>query len=120
MVSSLCLLTYSIASVGTYIHPSAYAVIDIDLLIEINSKEWPFIEGFLASRATFNTRQIELFWEAAAAELDQRLKAVRILVCGNAGIGKSTLINKTFGLPMVFPCINVDVSNADSYADRNQ
>lgn len=29
------------------------------------------------------------------------VKACRILVCGRTGVGKSTLINKVFGVPMV-------------------
>lgn len=27
--------------------------------------------------------------------------AIRVLVCGNTGVGKSTLINKTFGVDVV-------------------
>lgn len=29
---------------------------------------------------------------------DDALKTIRILVCGNTGVGKSTLINKIFGV----------------------
>lgn len=35
----------------------------------------------------------------AAPQAD--VKACRILVCGRTGVGKSTLINKVFGVPMV-------------------
>lgn len=31
------------------------------------------------------------------------LPAIRVLVCGNTGIGKSTLINKVFGVEVVCP-----------------
>lgn len=31
------------------------------------------------------------------------VKAFRILVCGKTGVGKSTLINKVFGVEMVSP-----------------
>jgi predicted GTPase len=34
------------------------------------------------------------------------LRDFRILVCGKAGVGKSTLINKVFGIPLVSPKIS--------------
>lgn len=38
------------------------------------------------------------FWCCrGATELDN-LKSIRILVCGNTGVGKSTLINRVFGI----------------------
>ena len=33
----------------------------------------------------------------------EHLRDFRILVCGKAGVGKSTLINKVFGVPLVSP-----------------
>ena len=86
---------------GTFIHPSAYLVYDIDIPIPVNARGWSFHLDFLAFRERVVWNEEQMFWEQATDEIDGRLKAVRILVCGNAGIGKSTLINKVFDLPMV-------------------
>lgn len=41
------------------------------------------------------------FWsDRLPVEVDD-LKSIRILVCGNTGVGKSTLINKVFGIKRV-------------------
>ena len=40
------------------------------------------------------------FWDDALLPADE-VGAVRILVCGNAGVGKSTLINQVFGKVVV-------------------
>ena len=42
-----------------------------------------------------------IFWEHGKDETPVQLDAVRVLVCGNNGIGKSTLINKVFGFEIV-------------------
>jgi predicted GTPase len=43
------------------------------------------------------------FWDHAAADdfSSDAIWPIRILVCGNTGVGKSTLINKVFGVPIV-------------------
>ena len=109
-----CIDVTNVASLGTYIHPSAYIVYDIDYLITMykmkdlthNTKHDmgdKFLNGFQLFRGTFEWTSINCSWDAINDEVDDRLTAIRILVCGNAGIGKSTLINKTFGLPLVIP-----------------
>lgn len=42
-----------------------------------------------------------IFWEHGKDEIPLQLDAVRILVCGNNGVGKSTLINNVFGEEIV-------------------
>ena len=38
------------------------------------------------------------FWtDRETSEIDE-LKSIRILVCGNTGVGKSTLVNRVFGV----------------------
>ena len=38
------------------------------------------------------------FWSEEDTLENDGLKAIRILVCGNTGVGKSTLINRVFGV----------------------
>ncbi len=38
------------------------------------------------------------FWSDVTPALDDGLKFIRILVVGNTGVGKSTLINRVFGI----------------------
>ena len=38
------------------------------------------------------------FWGNKPTQEIDGLKSLRILVCGNTGVGKSTLINKVFGV----------------------
>jgi ABC-type thiamine transport system ATPase subunit len=55
---------------------------------------------------------MKIFWDHAPMVTDNNLKAMRILICGNAGVGKSTLLNKVFDLPLLrypwlIPSINL-------------
>lgn len=34
-------------------------------------------------------------------EFEMKMRSCRILICGNTGVGKSTLLNRVFGIPMV-------------------
>ena len=44
------------------------------------------------------------FWQSDEEIVDpQRPGTIRVLVCGNTGVGKSTLINKVFGVEAVSP-----------------
>lgn len=45
--------------------------------------------------------EASIFWEHGRDEAPVQLDAVRVLVCGNNGTGKSTLINKVFGFEIV-------------------
>lgn len=38
------------------------------------------------------------FWSDGDPLENEGLKTIRILVCGNTGVGKSTLINQVFGV----------------------
>ena len=41
------------------------------------------------------------FWNSRTPTHAEHLKSIRILVVGNTGVGKSTLINRVFGVDMV-------------------
>lgn len=61
----------------------------------------------------------KVFWDHAPMDTDSNLKAIRILICGNAGVGKSTLLNKVFGLPLMryawlIPSINLKLIPQDT------
>lgn len=89
---------------GTIIHPSVYLLLDERINIALETKELKlqrFIEDWrermlgLTSDGLVNAG----FWldeEESDATLNPG--AIRVLVCGNTGVGKSTLINKTFGV----------------------
>ena len=46
-------------------------------------------------------------WAKGAIALENNMSVFRILVCGRAGVGKSTLINRVFGVELVtnHPCL---------------
>lgn len=90
---------------GTFIHPAVYLVLDEYLHAILNNKAFPDLnlledwrwrtlgdldklpnQGFWNDRDTFDIEQPH---------------AIRILVTGNTGIGKSTLINRVFGTELV-------------------
>lgn len=54
------------------------------------------------------------FWNGGALDTDDS-GPIRILVCGNSGVGKSTLINKVFGVD----AMNVSILIAESVTQRN-
>lgn len=91
---------------GTIIHPSVYLLLDENTGVALETKELKlqrhiedWRERMLGSRdGIVNTG----FWLGADTDDDDaELGALRVLVCGNTGVGKSTLINKTFGVDVV-------------------
>ncbi|KAG9871202.1 hypothetical protein KCU63_g1688, partial [Aureobasidium melanogenum] len=84
---------------GTFIHPSAYFFYDWWNDFTFRSRDWSICESFLKFRDHVMTADDTdaIFW--SRANYDKRPEKFRILICGESGIGKSTLINKTFGFP---------------------
>ncbi|KAJ3579964.1 hypothetical protein NPX13_g602 [Xylaria arbuscula] len=85
---------------GNIIHPSMYAVLDrnnryYDQGIFKSRKK--ALSGFLEC---IDDQGQPLPWLEGLALQDTGVKAFRILVCGKTGVGKSTLINKVFGVEM--------------------
>ncbi|GAP87641.1 putative ras GTPase [Rosellinia necatrix] len=89
---------------GTIVHPSVYFVSDVydrlGFTGEIhqygdglnNFREVNFVKHEVRGSAYMDP------WRATLADLGgPELKNCRVLVCGRAGVGKSTLINKVFG-----------------------
>lgn len=94
---------------GTIVHPSVYLLLDEHISIALDTKEAKL------QRQLERWRDIMLgtnksgmpnfgFW-GGGDEAEDAIDAgpIRVLVCGNTGVGKSTLINKTFGVDVVGP-----------------
>ena len=90
---------------GTILHPSIYLLIDENSGISLEMKELElqrhleeWRERMLGSdKGVVNTG----FWLDEDEDDAMDPGAVRVLVCGNTGVGKSTLVNKTFGVDVV-------------------
>ena len=52
----------------------------------------------IAFRESMIPTENQQFWDAETDGMPTGINHIRILVCGNNGIGKSTLINKVFGI----------------------
>lgn len=93
---------------GTIIHPSVYFVNDVYDRLGFTGELNPYIDGlnnFRHSGFAKHEVQGNVYmdpWRATLADLGgPELKNCRVLVCGRAGVGKSTLINKVFGATVV-------------------
>jgi predicted GTPase len=86
---------------GTFIHPSVYLLVDCYPEIYVNRKSWGFTRDLMMFRNKVIVDESAIFWEHGKDEIPVQLDAVRILVCGNNGVGKSTLINNVFGEEIV-------------------
>ncbi|KAI0969771.1 hypothetical protein F4678DRAFT_438136 [Xylaria arbuscula] len=89
---------------GTVIHPSVYFVSDVYDRLGFTGELNQYIDGLNNFRlSAFVKHEVQGSaymdpWRATLADLGgPELKNCRVLVCGRAGVGKSTLINKVFG-----------------------
>lgn len=101
--SPLYLLTEHVqAPQGTIIHPSVYCCLDEFIVQAPSLPKMPDrgrIENWRAKMlGTEHHVRNQGFWSDGDLLEDDGLKAIRILVCGNTGVGKSTLINQVFGV----------------------
>ncbi|KAF6841016.1 hypothetical protein CMUS01_03680 [Colletotrichum musicola] len=89
---------------GTFVHPSVYLLLDWQLGLSLDMQEFPFFSHLHGWRDKTLGYQGEVpvqgFWNDSVkwSQEQEELGAIRILVCGNVGIGKSSLINKVFGV----------------------
>lgn len=90
---------------GTIIHPSVYLLLDEYLYAVLNNKDFPSLDFIESWRPKIMGVEHELpnqgFWNDRALFDIEQPHAIRVLVCGNTGIGKSTLINRVFGVEIV-------------------
>ena len=95
----------SLAPQGTIIHPSVYQIYDEYLHISLNKKVRAYREDIdqwsVKMLGQTNGLLNQGFWiDRKRVEVDDP-SSIRILVCGNTGVGKSTLINQVFGVDVV-------------------
>ena len=102
---------------GTIIHPSVYLLLDEHINVALETKELKlqrqiedWREKMLGSKnGVVNTG----FWLDEDEDDDPDPGAIRVLVCGNTGVGKSTLINKTFGVDVVGSTLRLSIVRTD-------
>lgn len=91
-------------SAGTVLHPSLFCILDRTPIMFEQARFKPY-KGQLADFEVNCMRtgtDGEAPWLEGSELLGTNVKAFRILVCGKTGVGKSTLINKVFGVEMVW------------------
>lgn len=77
-----------------------YLILDEYSNVILSPKSLAFRNDIEELRSTVLTRD-DVFWgEREVVEIEEP-GAIRILVCGNTGVGKSTLINEVFGAEVV-------------------
>ncbi|KAK1506578.1 uncharacterized protein CCOS01_16437 [Colletotrichum costaricense] len=90
-------------SSGTTIHPSVYLLLDRYIGIGLDMQKFPFYDNLEKWRYKILGQDVDFpnqgFWNDAAIQDYKDFGPLRILVCGNTGVGKSSLINKVFGVP---------------------
>jgi hypothetical protein len=90
---------------GTIIHPSVYFLIDEHINVAMENKEVKmqrFLEDWRERMLGANKHgMLNEAWSEELGDDSADPGAIRVLVCGNTGVGKSTLINKTFGVEVV-------------------
>lgn len=87
---------------GTIIHPSVYLLLDEHINVALDTKEAKLqrnLEEWRENMLGTQSGHVNMgFWGDGSITDDGNPGAIRVLVCGNTGVGKSTLINKTFGV----------------------
>ena len=94
----------TIGNYGTIIHPSVFFLADTYSKLGIKQALKHYVDDINGFRTSYVQGEERDPW-IVERRFDlgdfNNLKDFRILVCGQAGVGKSTLINKVFGINMV-------------------
>ena len=95
---------FSWAAQGTIIHPSVYFLLDECASIAFATQELGLQTAIEEARELMlgasDGKIIPGFWMGREIVAREMPDALRVLVCGNTGVGKSTLINKVFGVEL--------------------
>ena len=99
---ALCYAKCCVAAQGTLIHPSVYLIFEVYPHVAVSSGDLSYRKSIEELRDCSIPPTQAVFWNEDAPILQEEdTSPVRILVCGNTGVGKSTLINEVFGEVMV-------------------
>ncbi|KAF8851319.1 hypothetical protein BDZ45DRAFT_730994 [Acephala macrosclerotiorum] len=88
----------SYAPQGTILHPSIYLILDVFLHVVLESKQLGYRTFIDHWRPHVLPKPDKEFWNEREFVTINEPLAVRILVCGNCGVGKSSLVNTVFGV----------------------
>ncbi|CAD0026928.1 unnamed protein product, partial [Aureobasidium pullulans] len=102
---------------GTIIHPSVYFVMDVYARHGIELAMKPFQKDIDRFRDEQHSDMRDPWLTMLEAAPQGDVKACRILVCGRTGVGKSTLINKVFGVPMPLNLTSILESSYTTHVD---
>lgn len=88
---------------GVIIHPSVFCILDRSQRFLEHGRFKPYKDQLADFEMNFmrGGHGADPPWLQGSELLTSGVKAFRILVCGKTGVGKSTLINKVFGVEMV-------------------
>ena len=100
-----CALIYSITNVheapqGTIVHPSVYMILDVYRYTILKSRDLSHGQQIDRWRSKTHASGGE-FWDNNESLHLENNDPIQILVCGDTGVGKSTLINSVFGVEVV-------------------
>ncbi|KAL1615001.1 hypothetical protein SLS54_009342 [Diplodia seriata] len=84
---------------GTIIHPSVYFIMETYPRLGIQKALKDVQEHLQKFRTSCLISTGSEPW-IKTREFEMKMPSCRILICGNAGVGKSTLLNRVFGIPM--------------------
>ena len=89
-----------VAAIGTFVHPSVYFLLDVYDFVYIHQRALSFSKQLLEFRSRIDIPYDSHFWEGYV-EVPNAMRKLRVLVCGEKGVGKSTMINGVFGQEVV-------------------